>query len=195
MKAQTKLFFLAILFFISAIFIPTNTYSQVTDSGNMSEGNIVYWYYINLRILTDPQTKIQSYDVRLIGDQISAGTIKEYDIKLWESLSRGSRIPVGPFYRYDEANQAKKFYKIGANQEQDSLFNSDRQVFWFILHVKKRSRSKSFMLIRKPGAIASGDYDTFKSFLEGNLNLQVLTIGPFWDQPEAEESKRRYRLH
>lgn len=195
MKSRSTLIVFIFILFSSVIFKPEYLSAQVTDSENMSADNIVYWFNINLRIMEDPETRIKSYDVRRASSKVDAGSIAEYDEKLWSSLSKGGLIPIGPFYRYDEAKQAMKFYNVGQDEKQDSLFNDDRQVFWFILHVKKRPRSGSWELVRKPGAIASGDYETFKSFLEGNLKLQVFTIGPFWDQPEAEESKRRYRLH
>lgn len=195
MKSKSTYILLISILFASAIFKPDFLSAQVTDTENISADNIVYWFNINLRIMEDPETRIKSYDVRLTRSKVDAGTIAEYDEKLWSSLSKGGLIPIGPFYRYHEAKQASKFYNVGADEKQDSLFNANQQVYWFILHVKKRPRSGSWELVRKPGAIASGDYETFKSFLEGNLKLQVFTIGPFWDQPEAEESKRRYRLH
>jgi hypothetical protein len=196
MKNQTKLFFLTLIIVISSVFVPSRSFSQeVTGNENLSNEKIVYWFYINLKILTDRETKMQKYDIRRLGDQISAGTVKEYDIKLWESLSNGSKIPIGPFYNYTEANQAKKFYNIGVEEKQDSLFSADKEIFWFVLRVARRERSNSYQLIRIPGAVASGLPADFENFLEVNLTSLVLTIGPFWDQPEAEEAKRRYRLH
>ena len=77
----------------------------------------------------------------------------------------------------------------------DNSYNKSRKVFWFVLNVSKRERSNSFELNRIPGAIASGTYSDFDVFLKENLDLHIMTIGPFESMTDAEESKRVYRLH
>ncbi len=194
MKKNITLIVLS-LFLLAGLIKPTESYGQITSSDDINSESIVYWFDINFRIVTDTKTKLKSYSVRRTSNQIKAATIIEYDEKLWEALSRGGLFPVGPFSNYDEADQAKVYYNIGKEEKQDSLFEAGRTVYWFVLRVKRRKRSNSWELIRIPGAIASGDYDLFQTFLETNLSANVLTIGPFWNQPEAEEAKRRYRLH
>jgi hypothetical protein len=170
--------------------------AQVSNSEKLDENRLVYWFYINVRDVEDSNTGMVSYGIQRKGTKIEHGTIKEYDRELWKFLGEGSKMAIGPFNDFDEAKKSFLLYNIQDEpHEMDSTFNETQTVFWFILHVERRPRSGSYKLIRVPGAIASGYYREFESFVKEQLKTRVLAIGPFVYMPEAEESKRIYRLH
>lgn len=181
------------LFLLATLIKPTNAYGQITDSHYISNKTIVYWFNINLEIVTDSTTLLNNYKINQSTNTVQSGTIKAYDKIIAKSLRKGEAFPLGIFYEYEEANQAKSFYNIG--EKQNSLFESEREVYWFVLKVERRKISNSWKLIRVPAAIASGEYRFFEESLSSHLESNLIIVGPFWNHAEAEEAKRRYRLH
>jgi len=196
MKTNFKKLFISVLVLLSSLLINQKVKAQVGYSDNLDENRLVYWFYVGVREFENSKTGYVSYKVKRKGNRVYHGSMKMYDRELWKNLGNGSKMAIGPFNDFDEAKRAYLFYKI---QEEprvlDSIYNMDQQVFWFILHVNRRPRSNSYQLVRKPGSIASGSYADFDNFLRDNLKMRIMTIGPFLYMPEAEESKRTYRLH
>lgn len=196
MKINFRILFISILLTVSGLLVNTKTSAQVGYSDELDENRLVYWFYVNVRELENSKTGYVSYKLQRKGNRIMHGSIKVYDRELWKNLGNGSKMAIGPFNDFDEAKRAYLFYKIQDEPHKlDSTYNMDQQVFWFILHVNRRPRSNSYQLVRKPGSIASGSYSDFDNFLRDNLKMRVMTVGPFLYMPEAEESKRTYRLH
>ncbi len=196
MKNYFKAVFTTVILLISGLFITDKSQAQVNYSDNMDENRLVYWFYVNVREVEDNNTGYVSYGLQRKGSKIDHGTVKEYNRILWKYLGNGTKMAIGPFNDYIEAKKAFMFYLIQDEPHHlDSTFDDNQQVFWFVLHVNRRPRSNSYELIRKPGAIASGNYNDFDIFLKENLMMRVMTIGPFLYMPEAEEAKRIYRLH
>lgn len=196
MKNYIKTVFATAILLLSGIFAADKSQAQISYSDNLDENRLVYWFYVSVREVEDNNTGYVSYELRRKGGKVDHGTVKEYDRILWKYLGDGSKMAIGPFNDYNEAKKSFLFYKIQDDpHELDSTFDENQQVFWFVLHVNRRPRSNSYELIRKPGAIASGNYMDFEVFLKENLMMRVMTIGPFLYMPEAEEAKRIYRLH
>ena len=196
MKNYIKIVFATAILLLSGIFAADKSQAQISYSDNLDDNRLVYWFYVSVREVEDNNTGYVSYELRRKGAKVDHGTVKEYDRILWKYLGDGSKMAIGPFNDYNEAKKSYLFYKIqDESHELDSTFDENQQVFWFVLHVNRRPRSNSYELIRKPGAIASGNYMDFEVFLKENLMMRVMTIGPFLYMPEAEEAKRIYRLH
>ena len=190
-----KTFVTALILLITAGFYTCKT-SEKVSSNTLDENRRVFWFYVSLREVKIKNTDHIAYKLTRLGSAIEKGSAKEYDYLLWKYLSEGTKFAIGPFNDSEEAKQAFLFYKIQDEPHKlDATYDQKRQIFWFVLHVNKRERSKSLELKRIPGAIASGKYSVFDSFLKENLFNRVMTIGPFYTMPDAEESKRIYRLH
>ncbi len=183
------------IFTTGILFSPKTAKSQTLDE-QVDPNRLVYWFYVSVREIKDPETGYKIYQLQRKGNKISSGSLKRYDRDLWRNLSSGSKMAIGPFNNQEEAERAFVFYKVQDEPHLlDAEFDPKQQIFWFILHVKKRPRSRSYELERKPGAVASGTYRDFENFLKENLKMRVMTIGPFLYMAEAEEAKRTYRLH
>lgn len=198
MEKIFKPLFLATIIVIASLLTSEKSTAQVNYSDNMDENRLVYWFYVSVREVEDGNTGYVNYELRRKGSKVEHGTIKEYNRTLWKYLGNGSKMAIGPFNDFNEAKKAFHLYDVKDPNEPavlDSSYDENQTVFWFVLHVKRRPRSNSYELIRKPGAVASGNYQDFDIFLRENLMVRVMTIGPFLYMPEAEESKRIYRLH
>jgi len=195
MKANVLLKTILFCLILSSIFGSKSVYSQDIDNEKVDEEKIVYWFYINLKVVEDKKYGLKSFQIRTLGNVISHGTLKKYDLDLWRNLGGGTKMAIGPFFDYDEAAQALLFYDV---KETATVLpegsDLNREVFWFIVKIKKRERSGSFELKKVPAAVGNGSYESFEEFLKTALMQQQLAIGPFWNAPEAEESKRMYRL-
>jgi hypothetical protein len=162
----------------------------------LSDDQVVYWFYVNLRINIDTKNGYESYVVKRLGSQIFHGTINVYDHDLWQNLGKGTKMAIGPFYDATEAQQAWTFYEFSQEERTISQgIDLNKPVFYFVLRVEKRPRSGAYLLERIPGAVQDGgDVKSFDELLETGLGVKRLAIGPFWSKAEAEEAKRRYRL-
>ncbi len=181
---------------ITLSLIACKTSQQTVNSDKLDENRTVYWFYVKLREVKVNNTEIMAYKLHRLSSVPEKGTAKEYDYLLWKYLSEGNRFTVGPFNHPEEAKKAFLFYKIQEEAHTlDASYNKSQKIFWFVLNVNKRERSDSYELSRIPGAIASGTYADFDVFLKENLDLHIITIGPFENMTDAEESKRVYRLH
>ncbi len=196
MKRSIQLFIAFGLVFLSILTFEIKLGAQVTYSDELDANRLVYWFYVSVREVEDPNTGYVSYELQRKSTKVDHGTMKVYDRELWKNLGNGSKMAIGPFNDFAEAKRAFYLYNVtNEPKEFDTTFNESQQVFWFVLHVNRRPRSNSYELIRKPGAIASGTYKDFDTFLRENLLMRVMTVGPFEYMPEAEAAKEIYRLH
>jgi hypothetical protein len=194
MKQINKLCIVSVMIILSAFTAQKRSVAQVTYSDELDANRLVYWFYVSVREVEDPSTGYVSYELQRKSTKIDHGSMKVYDRELWEYLGDGSKMAIGPFNDFVEAEKAFYFYQITDKpKDLDTSFNETQQVFWFVLHVNRRLRSNSYELVRKPGAIASGTYRDFDTFLRENLMMRVMTVGPFQYMPEA--AKEIYRLH
>jgi len=176
------------------IFISKNISAQI-DS--LSENHKVYWFYVNVTEIVDTSGYV-SLSMKRKRKKIQEGIIKEFDRSLWQHLSKGSVLAIGPFINYNDAISAYSLY--GVNKDtmiRDSLLKSEQNVYWFFWRINKKRRKTFIPYIkeRRPNAIASGSYKGFKIFLEEILLIRGITIGPFKSNEEAELAKRMYRLN
>lgn len=196
MRKQKKIFIKFAILLITMSLFACKTSQNVVNNDKLDENRTVYWFYVKLREVKVGNSEIMAYKLLRLGSDVNKGTAKEHDYFLWKYLSEGSKFAVGPFNNPEEAKRALLFYKIQTEPHTlDNSYNKSRKVFWFVLNVNKRERSDSYELSRIPGAIASGSYVDFDVFLKENLDLHIMTIGPFENMTDAEESKRIYRLH
>ena len=196
MKQKVNLFIVIGMVFFSTITFQKQSEAQVTYSDDLDANRLVYWFYVSVREVSDANTGYVSYELVRKSTKVDHGSMKVYDRELWKYLGDGSKMAIGPFNDFGEAKRAYFLYNITEEpKEFDTTFNESQQVFWFVLHVNRRPRSNSYELIRKPGAIASGTYRDFDTFLRENLMMRVMTVGPFQYMPEAEAAKEIYRLH
>ncbi len=196
--------FSVLILILLALFMPDTSQAQRISKKQQERNRRVYWFNINLSFKRDPKTGLPKYDVRVVSNRVLNGSLDQYDHKLWEGLGAGSRIAIGPFRYYEEAEQAMVFYSLKHETTPTDSTHKKEQVYFYNLFIGKRPRSNSYALDRRPAAVSSGTYDTFYDVLKVSLqmasagaggDLAKLTIGPFWDYNDAEESKRMYRLH
>ena len=201
---QLKISFVILL--LLALFLPEITHAQVTDSESRDKNRRVYWFNINLSFKTDSKTGLPKYDVHVLTSKVYHGSLEKYDRTLWKGLGAGTRVSIGPFSFYEEAQQAMAFYSLKHESAPiDTSYDKNRSVNFYNLFIGKRPRSGSYFLDRRPAAVSSGSYEDFYDLLKVSLqfsstggdgvDLAKLTIGPFWEHIDAEESKRIYRLH
>jgi len=187
---------------LSSFLLLSSAFSQVYYSDRIDEYQLVYWFHLRMKIIEDDSTGYVSYVITEVENKLSHGKPIEYQADLFKSL-KNDILPIGPFNDFDEAWKSKIIYEHAVLDSitdyyddsfisKDSTYNDNQQVFWFILHLDMTK--KRIKLIPKPGAIASGAYYDFAGFLKDNLGFRVFSIGPFLYMPEAEESKRIYRL-
>ncbi|MCD4793973.1 MAG: hypothetical protein K8R54_12115 [Bacteroidales bacterium] len=182
----------------------TDLSSQVNFSNSIDENRLVYWFQIRIREVEDDSTGYVSFIIPEVKRKLLHGSESEYRKNLYQSLDNNI-INIGPFNDFDQAWRSKVIYEHLAFDPKkeilygdnsflvDSVYDDNIQVFWFIQSLvwDKKNRLE---LIRKPGAIASGAYRDFYLFTSENLMMRTLTVGPFLYMPEAEESKRIYRI-
>jgi len=158
----------------------------------------VFWFPIAIEQAVDKETKQDILAIRCPGkpkDKIKFGNRKIYDQALWKMLNGKRNILIGPFTTFDEAKMATLFYDQAKNKPTpDSAFNpSDEIVYWFKLDFEVSKRDKTLKLTRTAAAVASGSRKEFDDALREFLTQKALLVGPFSNQPDAEEAKRIYR--
>jgi hypothetical protein len=189
---KTPLNFLYLILLISLACKSSQT--SVSDN-KIDENRTVYWHYVYISFL-NIEEDLFKFRLKSRSSSVETGSFKKYEYDLWYYLSGGKKFAVGPFNSKDEAENSNKIYtRSNKKLDENSVYPSNNEVFWFVLKVIKRERSNSYELVRIPGAIASGSYKEFETFFKENLELGILTIGPFKQMSDAEESKRIYRLH
>ena len=195
--------FSIVMLLLLALFMPETGQAQISEK-KQEKNRRVYWFNIKLSFKKDAKTGLPKYDVRVISKKVYHGSLAKYDRVLWKGLGAGTRISIGPFRFYEEAEQAMIFYNLKHETTPTDSTHQHEQVYFYNLFIGKRPRSGSYALDRRPAAVNSGNYEMFYDLLKVSLqmasagsggDLAKLTIGPFWEHTDAEESKRTYRLH
>jgi len=191
-----------VILIISSFLLTGNIFSQVNYSDDIDEHRLVYWFHVRVKIIEDDSTGYVFCVITEVERKLSHGKPIEYQSDLFKSL-KNDILPIGPFNDFDEAWKSKLVYEHAVTDSitfhygdsfirKDSTYDNNQTVFWFVLHLDMIKNRIKF--IPKPGAVASGMYLDFDLFLKENLMFRIFTIGPFIYMPEAEESKRIYRL-
>ncbi|MBN2664258.1 MAG: hypothetical protein JXR68_11465 [Bacteroidales bacterium] len=182
-------------YFITALilFIGIKTFAQLpVDYGD--ETRRVYWFDITVKKVKDPQTQISSYKVFRMGTRIQYGSAIEYDRYLWNGLSNGSRIAIGPFNSIEQAERANKIYDLTNARQDSALMSENTTYYWYLVTLNQSKRLRSYQFERIPARVVSGNYSDFIDLMDASLPVNKLIIGLFEDVPEAENSKRVFRL-
>ena len=186
-----KTFFIAILILLYGIPL----FSQEEDVLTRYKDNTrrVYWFDLALKTKPDPDTKLPQYYVYPTS-RVKYGTAEEYDRYLWNNISMGNFLSIGPFDTYQQAEISYKLYDPKTFNTDSNLVNSNVTYYYYIINLKKRTRLKSFEFERLPAAVAPGRPKDFVSLIQASIKLDRLVIGAFATMPEAENSKRVFRL-
>ena len=167
-------------------------YAQDVDYTNLSRR--VYWFDISVRYEKVKGADFTKLNVRRYGTTIKYGNVEQFDKHLWNNLSAGKGIAVGPFNTYEEAKYANRFYDLKKAEQDSVILNDNNTYYWYLVKVKKYKRMNSLDFERIPARVASGKADFFFQTLKNSLTFDKVAIGPFTSYEEAEESKRLFRL-
>jgi hypothetical protein len=178
-----------------------------TKAQNQFDPNdYVYWFYLRTEKKLDRNLNQNVYLVRTLSKTPKYGTFAAYEKDTWRCLLGGQQMVIGPFRQFKVAKQALAIYdmaKLPEEQRKIQIAKLSEEIglehdeyFCYYLKYDVSKRTKKFVLRRVPArtSIDGITLDGFiDQFLEG-LTFEMLAIGPFFDRPEAEESKRLNRL-
>ncbi len=186
-----KLFCSAIMLFFTSYILAQN--NDVVDYSDYTR--TVYWFDIGIRFTKEKSTGLETMELVYFGKRIKYGNVEQFDKHLWHNLSIGKGIAIGPFNTYKEAVLANKLYNL-KNLKKDTTVNlkDGKTYYWYLVKIRRYKRLHSLDFQRMAARIASGDLERFITNIKVALPNFELAIGPFTSQPEAEESKRLYRL-
>jgi hypothetical protein len=183
-----KLVLISIVLFFTFQFFAQPSINYGDDSRR------VFWFDVGLNKIKDKETQIPLYQIVRQGTKIHYGTALEYDRYLWNGLSNGSKIAIGPFDTQKQAEFAVKLYDIKQAENDSEISNNNGSYFWYLVTIKKTQRLKSYNFERIPAQVNSGNAINFLDLMKVSLSMDKLVIGPFASAPEAENSKRVFRL-
>jgi len=205
MKQKIKYFLISVLA-ISLIINHCYLMSAQVQTGKFDLNEKVYWFYLNVSIKNDKILNRDVYVIRISSQKPKYDTYSVYEKDIWRCLKAGHQIVVGPFREFDAAKQAIKIYDLCKLQEnerdtevikmEDSANVSNDEYFCYFMKFYISERTKSIKLKRIPArtsVVGITVTDFIDQFLEG-VTQQMLTIGPFRNKEEAEDSKRINRL-
>ncbi|MCD4792994.1 MAG: hypothetical protein K8R54_07175 [Bacteroidales bacterium] len=180
-----------IFLLISFIFISKNISAQIDFE---DENRNVYWFYVKIIEIED-STGYVKFIIKRKRKKIQEGNIKEFDRSLWTTLQKKSFLAIGPFRKYNRAKIAYSLYKTEENPLiEHSVKKSEQNVYWFVWHF---TTSKTFIPNYKrylPKSIESGTFKEFETFLDENLMMRIITVGPFNSKEEAGFAQKMYRV-
>jgi hypothetical protein len=157
------------------------------------ENRRVYWFDVTIPKLKEKETGLLINSVRTIGG-VHYGKAYEYDRYLWQGLSNGAHIAIGPFNTREQAEKSRKLYNLKIAENDSTLLNDNTIFFWYIVTIKKTKRLKSYDFERIPAQVAQGTMKDFIALQKASLPLDRLVIGVFRTAPDAENSKGVFRL-
>lgn len=183
------------IFSILMLFISIPIFSQEEDVlvRYKDKTRRVYWFDLALKTKNDPDTQLPQYYV-YPASKVKYGTAEDYDRYLWNNISMGNFLSIGPFDTYQQAEISYKLYDPKIFNSDTNLVNSNETYYYYIINLKKRTRLKSFEFERLPAAVAPGRPKDFVTLIQASIKLDRLVIGAFATMPEAENSKRVFRL-
>lgn len=194
-KKKISFFVAVALLFVVSIFVISFKNADIPEETQVVSINddepLMYWFFVRVRI----DTRLQEYKISGTSGGLNYGYKINFEKNLWSGLSK-RQIAVGPFFSRNEALNAKRLYKTGADKitklpEGEVPDN----VFWFAINFKQSDRLRIFILDRAPGAVASGSEQAFITAFYEQLAYKQLAIGPFYFYEQAEEAKTMYRLN
>jgi len=194
----------ALVFLLAVVGFQFAFAQEVTNTGKRDENSLVYWFKVGISYKTDQVTGMPINNTSVQTKKVYYGNLEKFDLNLWKGLSTGSSLSIGPFFTYDEAYKGMALYNTKhETAPMDTSYNASQQVHYFNIFVGKRDRSNSLYVTRKPGAVASGTYESFYDFLKVSLSSGSETkyhnagiaIGPFWDYNDANFAVEQYRKH
>ncbi len=161
----------------------------------------VFWFYVRAEIKQDKITRVPRYTVRILSKKPKSGTLQQFDKDLWRNLNGGQNLVIGPFLDYHAAVRAIKVYDLARPQKKGRVapmykdtISGNPTYYYFALKFKISKRKHRFEFQHMPARIDGGDLTRFQTFLRESLTQTIMAIGPFPSEPEAEESKFRYRI-
>ncbi len=184
------------LFTVFILLFSLNIFAQIEKKpvDYNDETRRVYWFDVALKTRKDPITKMPLYYVYRLGSRIKYGTAYEYDKYLWKGLSNGSKIAVGPFNDLEQAEMANRLYDMKNVEDDSIIMNDNGTYYWYLVTIKKTRRLRSYDFERIPARVVGGTYKDFINLMKVSLPVDKLVIGAFASRPEAENSKRVFRL-
>ena len=179
-----------IIVFLALLYIFAGQNKVYSQQGLVLEPNTVfYWFFVNVKI----DEKSDSYKVISTQNNITVGTINDFEKDLWQSLAN-RKIIVGPFLDKNEAINAKRLYRSSEDRvNQLPVDTVPANVYWFAIDFKQSDRMRIFIIVRNPAAIQSGNENRFVAAFYEQLAYKHFAIGPFYSYDEAEHAKRMYR--
>ncbi len=182
--------------FIATFLLVQNIFSQELVDKKIDyndENRRVYWFDVTIPKLREKETGLLINTVRTIGN-VRYGKAYEYDRYLWNGLSNGSHISIGPFNTREQAEKSRILYNFKIAENDSTIQNDNTIYYWYIVTIKKTKRLKSYDFERIPAQVAQGTLKEFIALQKASLPLDRLVIGAFKTAPDAENSKRVFRL-
>ncbi|MBN2892964.1 MAG: hypothetical protein JXL97_13940 [Bacteroidales bacterium] len=193
-KLLSYLFVIVLLYSVSLLTISFKN-GEITEgkrAGSIHDDDpVYYWYFVRVRI--DDRTN--TFKLSGTSGGLDYGYLIDFEKNLWNGLSK-RQIAVGPFLSREEALNAKRLYKTSADKinEMPEGEIPDR-IHWFAITFEQSPRLRIFVIRRAPGAVQTGTVDQFIAAFYEQLNVRLLSIGPFYYYEQAEEAKRLYRVN
>ena len=187
---KTKLKIYSVLFLL--MFLMPSLIAQETDDVFMVKPEKEYWFFLNVRMEKNKETKLYEYIIKPSGG-LYYGDDEKFKKSLWGNKS-ALRLAIGPFWENSQAKSAQKVYsQLSKLKENTDVLNeiTDDQVHWYYLKVKQLRAG--YKLEPTAARVATGTANEFYDALKEGLFQEMLAIGPFNDFVEAEDSKAMYR--
>ena len=86
--------------------------SVILDT-SIDKSRTVYWFM--LRVYRRPRSN--SYDIMKIPAMVSSGSYKNFILSYNTGLVSGPTLAIGPFWSYDEAEEAKRRYRLQSSSK------------------------------------------------------------------------------
>ncbi len=151
------------------------------------------WYKTDFDIVRDNIDFQATYIISKTYPEIISGTTKNFLDFQKENMGKTS-LAIGPFKDKASAKLSADYYtNCNDNFQQDNK-NSKDEFYWYQARIEKTKRKKILEFIRTASSEANGSLDEFKQVLCEGLLSRQLSIGPFPNQLDAEDSKFLNRI-
>lgn len=184
-----KILIISVLSFL-LLFPAKLLFSQ--DGDYSDKDRHVFWFNVSLHEYK--QNGRKNLKVTKNGTRIFGGTLSEYDRYLWDGLSRGTRVAIGPFDTREGAEFAQRFYNTKNVKNDTVVQNNNQTQYYYLVKPRRLKRLKAWEFENMPAAVVGGNPQSCIQLMEVSLPQKKLVIGPFPTKMEAEESKRIFRL-
>lgn len=164
------------------------------------ENNNYYWFEIKVKTVIHEDTKKPTLVTKRISKKINSGTFNRFAESYKKSLTN-EKIAIGPYEQKETAKLAQECYKISkfsSNEPADKFitnFKSIENVNYFFFSKINFNDDGSIIFERMPARVANGSIKDFLLIVNVGLPLNLLAIGPFNNQLNAEKAKYISRKH